>query len=161
MSQLGGTGSLKIANGAVKGIDLVAIEHKPLKGISESASTAETTFTALTGSFTMASGVASNQNLVLASPALGLTGKGTIDVYHRTIDYRVEPSLPGGIQGGKSGIYGTAVPITISGPWSAVSYAPDVTAVVGQKANQFLNKELNKLGDNSKGTGLLKGLFGH
>ena len=162
MATLGGKAGMKIANGTIKGIDLVAIEHKPLKGLAESSSTAETPFTALTGSFAITSGVASNQDLVLASPALGLTGKGTIDLYHRTIDYRVEPSLPGGIQGGKSGIYGASVPITISGPWSAVSYAPDVSAVVGQKANQMLNKELGKLGGgNSKTGGMLKGLFGH
>ena len=50
----------------------MAIEHKPLKGLAESSGSAETTFTALTGTFTASSGVLSNQDLALVSPSLGL-----------------------------------------------------------------------------------------
>jgi AsmA protein len=161
MAGLNGKGSMRIANGAIKGIDLVAIEHKPLKGLAEDSKTAETTFADLSGSFVATAGVLNNQDMQMQSPALGLTGKGTIDLFHRTLNYRVEPALPGGIQGGKTGIYGTAVPILIQGPWSSLSYTPDLSAVLQQQAQQQIGKQLDKLGGTSKAGSLLRGFLGH
>ncbi len=179
MAGLGGKGAMSINNGVIKGIDLVAIEHKPLQGLTESSGTAQTPFTALSGTFTAAGGSLINQDLLLDSPGIGLSGKGTIDVFHRTLSYRVEPNLPSGIQGGKSGIYGTAVPIVIEGPWTKLSYRPDVQAVLQQKAQKMLGSQVDKLlgnkngqsgsgangtsggGTNGAAGSLLKGLLGH
>ena len=137
IATLGGSGSLNVANGAIKGVDFAALAKDVQllsgKAGATSATGGETAFSSLGGTFTLASGILSNSDLDVASPVFHLTGKGTANLLNRTLDYRVEPNLAGNMQGGKAGILGTAVPILVQGPWSALTYRPDVQSIVMQK----------------------------
>ena len=169
MQSLAGSGSLRVANGAVKGIDLAAIVRNPASALSQDSKTAQTQFSALGGTFTIAGGVASNTDLAMETAVGGVTGAGTIDLFHRTLDYRLIPHVAGNLQGGKAGIAGTEVPILVQGPWASPSYRPDLNSVLQQKAQKALGGKINKLlgdqtganGANSKAGSLLKGIFGH
>ncbi len=163
MRGLSGTGSLRVANGAVKGFDLAAIVHNPTAALTQDAGTAQTEFSALGATFAISGGVASNHDLAMETAVGGVTGSGTVDLYHRTLDYRLEPHVAAALQGGKSGIAGTTVPILISGPWEHPSYRPDLSSMLQQKAQKALGGKVDKLlGANSgKASGLLKGFLGH
>ena len=106
----------------------------------------------------MTNGVARNDDLALKSPAIQLSGAGTIDLPQRRLDYRVQPAV--GIAGAN-----IAVPVLITGPWSNISYRPDLKAMIGQnlgKAGGSLIQAVKGAGGaGAAGAGaVLKGLFG-
>jgi AsmA protein len=119
---LGGTGNLDVANGKIKGMNLVAMVKNVGSAFEGgSRSTQETDFTALTGTFTITNGVAHNNDLQLKSADVPMTGAGTIDLPHRTVDYKVTPRLAG-----------VAVAVLIKGPWDNLSYQPDLVGIGGE-----------------------------
>ena len=169
IATLGGNGSLNVANGAIKGVDFAALAKDVQllsgKGSTTAAAGGETAFSSLGGTFTIANGILSNSDLAATSPVFHLTGKGTANLLDRTLDYRVEPNLAGNLQGGKNGIFGTAVPILVQGPWSNLTYRPDVESIVAQKLQGKVPAAVQGLlggqAGNGKAASVLKGLFGH
>ena len=172
---LGGNGALSLANGAIKGVDFarLANEIQALTGKGGASGTAsnggDTAFTTMTGSFSISGGTLSNQDLAMASPLFKLTGKGTASLPQRTLDYRMEPTLSGAIQGSKIGILGTSVPILVQGPWDHLTYRPDLQAVLQDKLKGKLPGAVQGLlggsqgaasGKSQKAGDLLKGFFG-
>lgn len=116
---LGGNGNLNVANGKIKGMNLVAMVKNVGSAFQGgSQSTQETDFTSLTGTFTIANGVAHNNDLQLKSADVPMTGAGTIDLPRRTVDYKVTPRVAG-----------VAVAVDIKGPWDNISYQPDLAGM--------------------------------
>jgi AsmA protein len=156
---LAGKGSLGFADGAIKGIDLAAMAKNVQQAFlsAMTGGSQQTNFAELNGSFTVAGGILRNDDLLLTSPVATLKGSGTIDLPHKTLDYRVEPDV-------SVGSNEIAVPIEIKGPWDRPSYQPDMKGVLTQNAGKLLRGVLGGKGSNSNGTdnpaGLLKGLFG-
>ena len=153
---LGGKGALAFKNGTVKGLDLLAMVKNATQSFSAAAGgSGETAFSELGGTFTIANGVLRNDDLALKSPALAASGSGTVDLPQRRIDYRVQPdvNIPG---------LNVAVPVLITGPWSNVSYQPDVKGILSQKLGKPGALLQGLKGGNTGGgaTGVLKGLFG-
>lgn len=168
MRSLNGAAKLNIADGAIKGINVASFLRDAKRGFVMSNSTTEKTdFSEMTASLNIVNGVASNDDLLMKSPILRLTGKGSLDLAARTINYRAVPSIVGTLkgQGGKDKLSGggLGIPLIISGPWSAVSVMPDLAGIVGGIVTAPIDAVKNlkdapaALEQNIKGLG---GLFG-
>ncbi len=122
ISSLGGKGDLNLANGVIKGMNLVGMV-KNIGNAFESSSKGsdQTDFSSLTGTFTITNGVLHNNDLQLKSAEIPMTGAGTVDLPKRSVQYKVTPKVVGIV----------AVPVDISGPWDNLHYAPDLAGMVG------------------------------
>jgi AsmA protein len=149
---LNGDASFKLRDGAIKGIDLVALirRARPLPqgqeiGRVEGAQTAFTSFSA-TGKID--NGVLHSEDLLGQSPVLRIQGDGDIDLGEATIDYIVLPALvdPATGKEGKplAELAGVRVPIRIEGPLSGPHYHPDLAEAVKRKL-------IDNLGDKKGG----------
>jgi AsmA protein len=181
MNSLGGTASVSVRNGAIRGVDLAAVARTVQNpaGLLGAATIARssTDFAEAGGSFAIKSGVAHNQDFRLLNPFVRISGNGDIDLGQRTINFRIEPKLVANAQGqgGLLGSSGLGVPFQITGPWTKPSYKPDLTKAVGNLLTNQLQNQAgpvggllgNVLGGSRSSSGSkpkpgldLKGLFG-
>ena len=85
----------------------------------------KTVFNTITASTSITNGLASNSDLIFDAPLISATGEGTIDIGNQSLAYRLTPvALTGGA--------GISVPVIIEGPWSDLSFRPDLEALVNQ-----------------------------
>jgi len=151
---LDGKGNFDLANGKIKGVNLVAMV-KNIGSAFQAGASDETDFGSLTGTYTIQNGILRNNDLQLKSGEVPMTGAGTVDLPHRTVDYKLTPRLAGAV----------AVPVIVKGPWDDLSYQPDLAGIVGNPAEllkggaQGLDKTLQQ-GGAANAQKLLKGLFG-
>ena len=166
ISSLGGKGDLNLANGVIKGMNLVGMVKNIGNAFESSSKGADQTdFASLTGTFTITNGVLHNNDLQLKSAEIPMTGAGTVDLPKRSVQYKVTPKVVGIV----------AVPVDISGPWNSLHYAPDLAGMVGdpskllkggaQGAGQLLQGGAKGAGDALKsapsGVGdVLQGILG-
>ena len=149
VSALNGKGNLDLANGKIKGVNLVAMV-KNIASAFQGGGGSDTDFASLTGSYTIQNGILHNNDLQLKSAELPMTGAGTVDLPHRSVDYKVTPRVAGTV----------AVPVVIKGPWDHLSYEPDLAGLVGNPA-KLLQGGAQGLQGAPKGVDkLLKGLLG-
>jgi AsmA protein len=162
VSALDGNGKVAFVNGAIKGINLAAMVRNIGSAFLDSASgkAQQTDFSEMGGTFQIRNGILSNNDLQLLSPLMRVTGKGTVNLPQRRIDYRLEPkavaSLKG--QGGKADASGVAVPVIVKGPWHNITYTPDLAGALGNiakdpKSLDALKKLIPGLGGGGKGSG--------
>lgn len=123
ISSLGGKGNFNVADGEIKGLDLLKMLNGAATSVANLASMGgggnTTPFSHLTGSWTMTNGIMKNPDLVLDSPNLKAAGAGTVDLPTRTVDYKVTPK-----------VVGLGVPVLIKGPWDNLTYLPDLAGIV-------------------------------
>ena len=185
---LNGSARLALRDGALRGINLAqtiraakaqldAIKGDGRAQAGTGSSGEKTDFSEMTGSFRVTKGIAHNDDLSVKSPLLRLTGAGDINLVDSRLNYLVKatvvPSLQG--QGGAElqALKGIAVPVKLSGPFSAIAWNIDVAGMAQGlarqkvdekkeeaklKAQQALDAQKNKLQDQLKDQ--LKGLFG-
>jgi AsmA protein len=153
VGNLGGKGSLNLANGNIEGVNLVAFVKNTASALTSAVGgNNKTDFGALTGTYTITNGILKNNDLKLTSPEVPMSGAGTVDLPQRTVDYRVTPNVAGVL----------AVPVDITGPWDNLSYRPDLAGIakgLAQDPGKALDALKNGGGGSSAG-GLLKGLLG-
>ena len=126
MSSLSGTSALSFGEGEYRGLDLVgALRDLDLGSLGEGRTTR---FDSIDASFTVDGGVARNDDLVLRSPQLFVSGRGVIGIGSRTIDYRASASLLN-----ESSATELTVPLIISGNWEDPKYELDVAEVLRQE----------------------------
>lgn len=126
MNNLGGTGGFAFADGAIRGVNLA----QAIRGI-ESALTnrrlpdgfgeqEETDFSALEGTFRVANGIVTNNDLIMLSPLVRVDGTGTVGIGPQILDYRLRPRAVASIegQGGSRDLRGVVVPIIINGSFN-------------------------------------------
>lgn len=134
ISAMAGNGKVSFRDGAIKGINLGAMVRNIRSAFLDSGAseTQKTDFSEMGGTFQIRQGIVTNNDLLLLSPLLRLTGKGTVDMPQRRIDYRVVPKVVASTtgQGAAAGARGVAVPVIIKGPWHNISYQPDMSAVL-------------------------------
>jgi AsmA protein len=142
MKALDGTMQITFTDGAIKGVNLAEIARTIQSALSGTAvgPGAKTDFAELSGSFVIRDGVAANKDLKLLNPFVRLSGAGIVDIGNQTLDYRVEPkavrSAEG--QGGQGNLGGIGIPFRIKGPWSKLSYAPDLSGVLDSTVDSIL-----------------------
>ena len=134
VSALDGKGALSFLNGAIKGINLAAMLRNVTNAFTGGgASSEKTDFAELGGTFTIAKGILTNNDLALKSPLLRVEGKGTVDLPQRSVNYRIDPKVVASLQGqGGGNASGLVVPVLVTGPWDNLSYRPDLEALVKQ-----------------------------
>lgn len=138
VSALGGAGKVKFLNGAIRGINLAAMARNVASAFLDSGATEtqKTDFAELGGTFRIARGVLTNNDLLLKSPLLRLSGKGKVDLPKRSLNYRFEPKVVASTkgQGGDAQVRGVTVPVLVDGPWDNISFAPDLAGMIGNVA---------------------------
>ncbi|MDP1637125.1 MAG: AsmA family protein [Candidatus Nitrotoga sp.] len=169
---LNGSMSLNLTDGAVKGINIAKtlreaqgmLSMKNATTQTQSVNKAEKTdFSELKASFKVNNGVAHNDDLLLKSPLLRLSGNGDINIGNDTINYLANATLAKTLkgQGGKDIVGGITIPVRLSGPFNDLNYTLDFGAmasnVVKQKIEAKKEEIKTKLQDQLQDK--LKGLF--
>jgi len=138
VSALAGSGKVKFLNGAISGINLAAMIRNVGSAFLDPSArkTQKTDFAELGGTYRITKGILNNQDLLLKSPLLRLSGKGKVDMPKRTVNYRIEPKIAATTkgQGGSDDAGGIKVPVIVSGPWDNLSYKPDLAGMLGNVA---------------------------
>lgn len=162
MSALSGAGSVNFADGAIRGVNIAQLMRNVFSAATTgwaSGGTQSTDFSELSGTFTIARGVLSNSDLKMLSPLVRVTGKGTVNIADKTLNYRVEPKLAATLegQGSTQTTRGVEVPVVISGPWSNPRFTPDLASII---ANPEGIKDVIDSVKEDGGKGLLQGILG-
>lgn len=183
-SRLKGSASLQVRDGAIKGINLAKSLRQAKAALSmkqdteqKAVQTEKTDFSELAASFQVADGVARSRDLDMKSPFLRLGGEGAIDVGRGRIDYLARATVTGTSKGQDGAdleaLKGLTVPVRLAGPFEAMDWKIEWSAVAGGLLQKKLEDKLGeKLGlkpaapgasqpksqDKLKET--LKGLFG-
>jgi AsmA protein len=172
---LNGTTSFSFIDGTVKGVNIAALIRKAqakLKGLPapQEQQPNQTDFSSMQGTATLSNGLVRNDDLLLQSPLLRITGNGQVSLPAETIDYTLTTKLVGSLegQGGKSleELKGVSIPVRVGGTFSKPTYVPDLGAALSDAAKARLEEKVEeqkqklqeKLGDELQDK-LLKGLF--
>ncbi|MFK7966204.1 MAG: AsmA family protein [Burkholderiaceae bacterium] len=133
---LNGNASVRLENGAIKGINLgqkIRDAKQLLKAGKASSEPSNdqvrTDFSALTATFKIVNGVATNDDLSGKTPLLRLGGGGKIDIAASSIDYLAKATVVGTSkgQGGKEAedLKGVTIPVKLTGPFEQLAWAID------------------------------------
>ncbi len=150
---LSGNGLFAFTDGALKGINIAGSIRKAkaaLKGetIPDTGEVVKTDFSNLQGSFKATNGVINNQDLMMMSPLLRVTGSGTADIVKETIDYNLKASIvkTSKGQGGEtlSELKGVTVPVKITGSFSDPKPTVDLASIAKEKASAEIKEKLNE-----------------
>jgi AsmA protein len=169
-------GSVKVLarDGALKGVDIKKIldqaeaAWKRMKGedqgVQQASVNDETRFAELSGTFSFADLMVSNNDFQMKAPAFRISGKGDIDLMAEELDYLVSVSVVDSSegQGGaeRADLTGITIPVRFSGSLSNPDYSIDFQELIKlaaqgrldeerekfeEKLNEKLNESLNKL----------------
>ena len=156
---LNGSATLDLKDGALKGINL-AQSLRNAKAMftggareSEQAAAAgeKTDFSELKASFVIRAGVAHNDDLLVKSPFLRVTGSGDINIAEGRLNYLVKAAAVATStgQGGKelADIRGLTLPVRASGPFTALKYKLEFGAAFSDSAKQQFEQKKEELKD--------------
>lgn len=146
-------GNFNVTNGAVHGVNIpqmIRTAQSALKGEfkQESAPEQKTDFTSLTGSFSVANGVATNPDLLMASPLIRLSGAGNANLISQALNYKLTARLVGSLKGQgteKDKLSSVDIPLTITGTMQKPKYGLDTTGLLDTKLKQEKEKVKEKL----------------
>jgi AsmA protein len=175
MNSLNGTAEFSFKDGAVNGVNIAALIREAqatLEGqpLPKQQQPNRTDFALLRGSATVNNGLVRNDDLVMKSPLLRISGAGEVSLPKETIDYTLNTKFVGSLEGqggkGQNKLEGVSIPVHVGGTFSNPTYVPDLGAVVKDAAkaevDKRVQKEKKKL-EKKLGTeipdSLLKGLF--
>lgn len=156
LRSLSGHVTVKLADGAVQGIDLpfevaratALIQRQSPPSGSGSGHTSFQTFQA---SADLSNGVATTRDLNVVSQNVRLTGQGTFNVVSEAVDYQLQVALAG-----NAGVLGQ-IPLDVTGSLSALKVRPDLQRLARTQLRQQLNQHKAQL--QQKAAKALKGLF--
>ncbi|MEW5973947.1 MAG: AsmA family protein [Pseudomonadota bacterium] len=149
---LDGTARARFYDGAFKGVNIGQLLRRAdaaLKGQpAPPPEPAQTDFTELSGSATVAHGVINNPDLDGKSPLLRVQGAGAIDLPRNGIDYGLTVTVVQTATGqaGKelANLRGVPIPLKISGSLSDPSYRVDLGKVVEERAKKEVEKRVGE-----------------
>ena len=154
-SQLAGTMSLRLHDGAVKGINLAralrqarAMLSARQGAVSRASVTEKTDFTELSASARIDGGVARSDDLDLKSPFLRVAGQGLVDIGRGRVDYTARATLADTAVGQTgedlSALRGLTVPVRFSGPFDAVDWKLQWSGLASAAARSRLEDRLSR-----------------
>ncbi len=140
---LNGNGDMRFSNGAIKGIDLVAMIQNIRAAFGDGQAIpagSQTDFTELSVPFTITNGVVDTRQTNLQSHVLDVLVVGKANLVSEILDFRVEPKVVRklGRQDDKKDYSKVTVPVLVSGTFSAPKFSPDLESL----AKQQLQKKL-------------------
>lgn len=158
LSTVSGKAKFDFKNGSIKGVNIAQALRDVkarLKGRKpKKAGKQKTDFSQMSGSATIKNGLVTSNDLVAKTPFLRVTGKGTINLPQSSMNYltniKVVKTSKG--QGGQefSDLEGLTIPVRIKGPFSNLSYYPDIEQLLKERANQELDKKKEALKEKAK-----------
>ena len=117
-------------------------------GAPTQAETTQTPFNSLTGSAKIEQGVANNNDLLLESNSLRVSGHGTADLRNQQLDYHLNATALGSPFGSdvldvqkKLGGY---IPIKVSGTFNDLKILPDIQSATKEHLQEQVQKVLGK-----------------
>lgn len=129
VSNLAGGGAVTFKNGALSGIDFVNIAQMIQRGLQDAGvGEGKTEFVDLGGTFTITSGIVTNNDFRMRGPLVQAGGSGTVDLPRKYLKYRVTPVLTA--SSGADNAKGVGVPVDIVGPFSNIRVKPDFKTVI-------------------------------
>lgn len=172
---LNGSASFSFQDGAVNGVNIAALIREAQAVLKGQAAPKQqgpnrTDFALLKGSANIKNGVVKNNDLVMQSPLLRISGQGKASLPAETIDYTLTTKFVGTLEGqggkGDAELKGVAIPVHVGGTFNSPTYTPDLGAVAKEAARAEVDKRIEKeqkkleekLGTEVPGE-LLKGLF--
>jgi AsmA protein len=175
ISTLSGTAEFSFTDGAINGVNIAALIREAqatLKGQSapKQEQPNRTDFALLRGTATVSNGLVKNDDLLMQSPLLRISGAGEVSLPKETIDYTLTTKFVGSLEGqggmDHKELKGVSIPVRVGGTFSKPTYTPDLGAVMTDAAkaevDKRVQKEKKKL-EKKLGTelpdSLLKGLF--
>lgn len=127
---LTGQGNIRFTDGAIEGFNIPQMVRALKEGRTDwrTQENLRTDFSELAGSFTMQDGVATTNDVNLASPLLRVMASGTVDLPRRWLDLEAKPTIVANLegQGSEAEQTGIVVPFDIEGPWDRPSFKPDL-----------------------------------
>lgn len=163
---LAGKAQFAFTDGAVTGFNLAqtmrSLSQGQLTGL-KSGPTEKTDFSELSASFDIQDGIASNNDLKLASPLLRVSGAGKIMLPAQALDYLAKPKLVASLsgQGSEAAGGGLEVPVKIEGPWAKPAIKPDVGGLLKDPSKALeAAKEIGKKLKGKNADELIKGVLG-
>jgi AsmA protein len=150
---LNGTVGFEFTNGAVKGVNIASLirsAQAKIKGQAapEQTEPNQTDFALMKGTATITSGKVKNDDLLLKSPLLRITGAGKVSLPEETIDYTLTTKIVGSLkgQGGEEmdELQGVSIPVHVGGTFSKPTYVPDLAAVLSDAAKAEVEKKVEK-----------------
>jgi len=159
VNSLGGSGSVSFKDGKLKGVNLPGMLRKLTGGQSADDGT---DFSELSGTFTVAKGIITNNDFKMSSPLLRVSGAGTADLPNWQEHFLLKPMLVASLQGqGGKDASGITIPVRVEGPLDHPGYTPDFGAALKEnlKDPAKLKQDLKDLKQQLKDSGGLKGLL--
>lgn len=144
VSTLSGTAQFRLTDGTIRGIDMARMVkgvQSAILGGWQKTDNAGTKFSSLSASYRFTDGIGNNDDLNLTGPLVQATGKGTVDLLRKRLNYKVIPSAASAAGGEFDGL---VVPVIIKGPWANPKIYPDVKGILDNP--QAALDALNKLG---------------
>jgi len=147
-SSLNGGGSISVRDGKIEGMNLIKImsqtraiadqvRNKPVR--AQTAASDATVFNRITGTVHVVNGIVQNNDLMLESPNLGATGKGSANLMSQNLDYVLHVIIDQGNPDKRA-----TVPVLIHGPFSALQYSVDWGEIAKEQAQKAIKKELQQ-----------------
>ena len=128
MNSLGGSGSMKLNDGAIVGYNLAAMVRNISNAFTGGGKSKKTDFSEVSGTFDIRKGLLTNADFRFLGPLIRIVGQGDVNIGGQSMSFRLTPkavtSLKG--QGGDVDASGLSFPLLISGPWSNLSILPDL-----------------------------------
>jgi AsmA protein len=164
MKTLNGHITANVDNGAVEGVDLWFEINRAVALIQKQAmpagnSTGRTKFDAFKASADIVNGVATTQDLNIASQNLRVAGQGTTNLVTNAIDYQVKATIlkEAPTAAGAAGKTLADIPLNITGTTSSPSVRPDLQALAKAQIQQQLDQHKGEI--QQKLMDKLKGVF--
>ena len=153
---LNGSLSLNLTDGAIKGINIAKTLRDAQSMLSMKGATAQTQsvnkaektdFSELKASFKVNNGLAHNDDLLLKSPLLRLSGNGDVNIGNDTVNYLANATLAKTLkgQGGKDFVGGITVPVRLSGPFNNLKYTLDFGAMASNAVKQKIEAKKEEI----------------
>lgn len=143
---LSGSARLLVREGVVNGVDLDALIRRVGALLGSAAPVDEgaradrrTPFGQLSASFAIRDGVARNDDLAMLTPALRLSGAGSVDLGRGTLDYLLKATIVENAAA-LGRLRGLSVPVRVSGPFERLGYQIDTAALLTDAARRQLER---------------------
>jgi len=146
---LNGAVALNLADGAIKGINLSKLVRGAQNlgqggGVQtlKPGKDDKTEFNELKASFKVNNGVAHNDDLLVKSQSLRVTGNGDVNIGNDSINYMARATLAESVDGKGGSI---TVTVRLSGPFADLKYTVDYGAIVAGIAKQKIDARKDEL----------------
>jgi len=147
---LNGEIKISLADGVLKGIDIVKVVQDTYAKFKNKATTAtntkeETPFTNMDVSFQVRNGIMNSQDLVIKSALPVVKGEGSINLNNDTIDYTLRTSLDAKLVelvGMDKNLIGVPIQINLAGNLASPAYSVDWLRTVGRVIEKTQKKKI-------------------